>query len=122
MLLVKCVWLCSALVCVIMALTHLKFTLLALLLFSVEGLQKPRGVVGDPVPPPYPVVNVHVPEPRMGTGEFKSAAIARRHEQDALLSLEDQIASVEKQTSATMATLALQLRNVVDMIEMRMSA
>ena len=105
-----------------MALTQLRFTLLSLLLLFVQGLQTPRGVVGDPVPPPYPVVNVHVPEPSMGTDEFKLAASARRHEQDALLSLEDQIASVEKQASATMSTLALQLRNVVDMIEMRMSA
>ena len=106
----------------IMALACLKFILFSMVLLSVEALRKPGGVAGDPVPPQYPVVNVHVPEPSMGADDFKSAAIARRREQDDLLSLEEHIASMEKQTSATMVTLALQVQNVADMIESRMSA
>ena len=89
---------------------------------GIHTVDKPGGVAGDPVPPQYPVVNVHVPEPSMGADDFKSAAIARQREQDDLLSLEEHIASMEKQTSATMATLALQVQNVADMIESRMSA
>ena len=105
-----------------MALTFLKLTLFSLALLSVEGLRKPRGVAGDPVPPRYPVVNIHVPEPSMGADYFKSAAITRQHEQDVLLNLEEHITSMVKQTSATMATLALQVKNVAEMIEARMSA
>lgn len=106
----------------IMAWACLKLTLFSLVLFSVEGLRKPGGVSGDPMPPQYPVVNVHVPEPSMGANDFKSTAIARQREQDALLRLEEHIASMEKQTSATMATLALQVQNVAEMFESRMSA
>ena len=106
----------------IMAWACLKLTLFSLVLFSVEGLRKPGGVSGDSVPPQYPVVNVHVLEPSMGANAFKSAAIARQREQDALLRLEEHIASMEKQTSATMATLALQVQNVAEMLESQMSA
>ena len=105
-----------------MALTCLKLTLFSLVVSSVEGLRKPGGVAGDPVPPPYPVVNVHVPEPVAGSDDFKLAAIARQRDQDALLSLEEHLESTEKQVSATMATLALQVKKVGDLIEERMSA
>ena len=105
-----------------MALTYLKLTLFSFVVSSVEGLRKPGGVVGDPVPPPYPVLNVHVPEPAIGADEFKLATIARQHEQDALLSLAERIESTEKQVSATMATLALQVKKVGDLVEQQMSA
>jgi hypothetical protein len=58
----------------------------------------------------------------MGDSDFKSTAIARQREQDALLRLEEHIASTEKQTSATMAALALQVQHVAEMFESRMSA
>ena len=48
--------------------------------------------------------------------------MARQREQDALLSLEVHIKSMEKQTSETMGALALQVKDVGDMIEMRMAA
>ena len=103
------------------AMTFLKLTLFSLVLLSAECLRKPAGIAGDPVPPPYPVVSVHVPEPSMSAADLKSAAVARQREQDTLLSLEGHIASMEKQTSETMAALALQVKHVGDMIEMRMS-
>ena len=106
----------------IVAMTFFKLTLFSLALLSAEGLRKPAGVAGDPVPPPYPVVNVHVPEPSMSAADLKSTAVARQRETDALLSLEAHIESMEKQTSETMAALALQVKNVGDMIEMRMAA
>ena len=106
----------------IAAMSLFKLTLFSLALLSAEGLRKPAGVAGDPVPPPYPVVNVHVPEPSMSAADLKSAAVARQREQDALLSLEVRIKSMEKQTSETMAALALQVKDVGDMIEMRMAA
>lgn len=106
----------------IVAMTFFKLTLFSLALLSAEGLRKPAGVAGDPVPPPYPVVNVHVPESSMSAVDLKSAAMARQREQDALLSLEVRIKSMEKRTSETMAALALQVKDVGDMIEMRMAA
>ena len=105
-----------------MTLTCLKLIVFSLALSSVQGLRKSGGVTGDPVPPPYPVVNVHVPEPVAGTDDFKFAAIARQREQDALLSLEERLESTEKQVLATMASLALQVKSVGDLIEERISA
>lgn len=106
----------------IMALSSLKFASLLLVLFSAEGLRKQRGFTGDPAPPPYPVVSVHVSEPSMGADDFKLAAMAHQHEQDSLLKLEEHIAAMEGQTLATMAALAQEVKNVGDIIEFQMQA
>ena len=102
--------------------TCLRLTVFALSLFSIEALRKPQGIAGDPVPPPYPVVNVHVPEPLMGTDDFKSESNMRQSQQDTLLGLEERILSTEKQALSTMESLALQVENVADMIQAQMSA
>ena len=89
---------------------------------SFLQLRKQRGVTGDPSPPPYPVVNVHVSEPAMGADDFKLAATAHQHEQDSLLELEAHIASMEEQTLATMAALAQEVKHVGDMVDIQMQA
>jgi len=38
------------------------------------GVQQVDAIVGDEVPPPYPIIDVHVPEPNTGTMEAKWAA------------------------------------------------
>ena len=105
-----------------MALTFLKFASFLPVLFSAEGLRKPHGVTGDPVPPPYPVVNVHITEPALGADDFKFAAIAQQHEQDSLLTLEKHMSSMEQQSLATMAGLAQEMKSVIDMIEVEVPA
>ena len=100
-----------------MVLSYLKFASLWLVLSSAEGLRKQRGVTGDPSPLPYPVVNVHVSEPTMGADDLKSAANAHQHDQDSLLILEQHIASMEKQTLATMEALAQNVKHVGEVIK-----
>jgi hypothetical protein len=106
----------------IMALSSLKFASFLLVVLSAEGLRTQRGVTGDPSPPPYPVVNVHVSEPTMGADDFKLAAIAHQHEEDSLLKLEEHISSMEEQTLATMKALAQEVQHVGDMIDFQMQA
>ena len=89
---------------------------------SFLQLRKHRGVTGDPSPPPYPVVSVHVSEPAMGADDFKFAATAHQHEQDSLLKLEAHIASMEEQTLASMAALAQEVKHVGGMIDIQMQA
>ena len=103
-----------------MASTIFKVVSFLFVLSSAEGLRKPRGVAGDPVPPPYPVVNVHIPEPTLGADDFKSAVNAYQHERESLLSLEDQISAMERQTLTTMAALSQGTKNVADIIESKM--
>ena len=103
-----------------MALSSLKCASLLLVLCSAEGLRTQRGVTGDPSPPPYPVVNVHVSEPSMGADYFKLAATTHQHEQDSLVKLEEHIASMEEQTLATMTALAQDVKRVGGMIDFQM--
>ena len=105
-----------------MALSSLKCTLFLLAFCSAEGLRTQRGVTGNPSPPPYAVVNVHVSEPSMGADDFKLAAIAQQHEQDTLVKLEEHIASMEEQTLATMTALAQDVKRVGGMIDFQMQA
>ena len=100
----------------------MKFASFLSILFSAEGLRTPHGVAGDPVPPPYPVVNVHISKPALGADDFKFAAISQQHEQDSLLTLEKHMSSMEKQTLATMAGLAQEVKSVIDMIELKTPA
>lgn len=99
-----------------MTLAWVKLASILFVVMSAEGLRRERGITGDPVPPPYPVVNVHVSEPAMNAADFKSAAIAHQHKQGSLLQLEEHVALLEKQTLATMATLAEQVKSVGDLI------
>ena len=83
---------------------------------SAEGLRRERVITGDPMPPAYPVVNVHISEPTLGTSEFNSAAVAHQHEQDSLLKLEKHVAFLEEQTLATIADLAQHVQIVGDLV------
>ena len=94
----------------------MKFASILFVVVSAEGLRRERGIIGDPVPPPYPVVNVHVSEPAMNAADFKSAAISHQHEQGSLLQLEEHVSLLEKQTLATTATLAERVKSVGDQI------
>lgn len=85
-------------------------------------MRNPRGVAGDVLPPPYPVVNVHVPEPVASEDDLKSAATANQHRQDSLLKLEEGLSFVEKQTLATMTTLAQEVKHVADLLGSGMAA
>lgn len=106
----------------IMALTFCRLAFFSFVLFSAEGLRNPRGVAGDVLPPPYPVVNVHVPEPVASEDDLKSAATANQHRQDSLLKLEEGLSFVEKQTLATMTTLAQEVKHVADLLGSGMAA
>ena len=103
-----------------MALTFLKFISFLFILSSAKVLRKPLG--GDPVPPPYPVVNVHIPEPALGADDFKFAMIAQQHGQDSLLTLEKHMSSMEKQSLTTLASLSQEMKSVIDMIEIQIPA
>ena len=105
-----------------MALSFLNVAFFLLSLSLAEGMHTRRVVTGDPSPPPYPVVNVHVSEPSMGADDFKSATDEHQHQHESLLSLAQRIASVEEQTLATVRALAQDVKNVGDVIELQMQA
>ena len=105
-----------------MASSYLRFASLWLVLSSAEALRKQRGVTGDPSPLPYPVVNVHVSEPAMGADDFKSAANTYQHDQGSLVLLEQNLASMERQTLATMKALAEDVKKVGEVIQVQTQA
>ena len=105
-----------------MAMACCKLALFSFALCSADGLRKPRVGAGDMVPPTYPVVNVHVPEPVMNENDLKFAAIANQHRQNSLQQVEEGLSAVEMQTLATMTTLAEEVRHIADSLESGMAA
>ena len=63
---------------------------------SVRGLSVATHIAGDPQPPQYPVVNVHVLEPLGNTASVGKDALTRQQRIDILHALEAQLASTEQ--------------------------
>ena len=83
---------------------------------AVDGLKTSPGVAGDPVPPQYPVVNVHVPEPLAADGLAHELAT---HQQrlELLDALEARVVSTEDSVAKAVGALSAQVEKVASVFE-----
>ena len=81
------------------------------LVAAVVGLKTSPGVAGDPVPPQYPVVNVHVPEPLAADGLARESAVHQRR-LELLDALEARVVSSENNVAKSVGALSAQLEKV----------
>jgi hypothetical protein len=68
------------------------------------------AIVGDEVPPPYPILDVHVPEPSLGSLEKKLAADGEQKLNLELDEVVQRMATADEAMQASMASLATKIQ------------
>merc|ERR1719316_759223 len=85
--------------------------------FLTCGVRRASAIVGDQVPPPYPIMDIHVPEPKVGSLQKKWAA---DENQQGALKLEEaghRLAAASDAFWASTAPLGAKIENAAALAE-----
>lgn len=89
--------------------------IVALTLVCLLGRVSSSKIIGDPVPPPYPILSVHVPEPAAGASERRAAAADRAAEAQAVRDASESLSSLQVEISKGFDALVEKIEAAMNM-------
>mmetsp|Transcript_84186 Transcript_84186/g.243082 ORF Transcript_84186/g.243082 Transcript_84186/m.243082 type:complete len:109 (+) Transcript_84186:49-375(+) len=92
-------------------------TLCGLCTSSVTGATEFPGVVGDPVPPQYPTVELHIPEPLQSAYQSTWRAADEKHKEEQLDFVRGKLRAQRASLLGSVDTLTTQLEGLEHEVE-----